>query len=255
MKITLIQPVVQWRNAAANIEEAERLMEQTPGSDIYILPEMWATGFDVCPNAMTRAASREALDWMFRQAEIRQCAVAGSLAVDESFGGVEESAPAGWRNRFFFVKPGGKADFYDKMHLFTLSEEPLSYIAGERPVVTEWCGVHFRLQVCFDLRFPEAARREPKLPYEVLINVAAWPASRQGERNILLRARAIENQAVAIGVNYAGCCGKLQYPGHSSAVGPNGQTLVEAGEEAGCVSFEPPVSAVQLLRHQFPLDF
>lgn len=254
MRISLVQPSVQWRNAAANIQEVSRLMDQAPGSDLYILPEMWATGFDVCPNAMTRAASHEALEWMCLQAENRQCAVAGSLAVDESFGGVGSSEPAGWRNRLYFIKPGGKTVFYDKIHLFTLSEEPLSYIAGVRPVVTEWCGVRFRLQVCFDLRFPEAARREAEAPYDVLINVAAWPASRQGERDILLRARAIENQVIAIGVNYARNCGKLRYPGHSSAVGPHGQTLVEAGDESGCVTFEPPVSAVRLLRHRFPLD-
>lgn len=251
MKITLVQPRLQWQHGAANIVHVEELMNRCPGSDVYVLPEMWATGFVAAPTAMTRMASAGALQWMQQQAQQRQCAIAGSLAVDET---VDSSIrTSGWRNRLYFVTPQGGLSAYDKQHLFTLSEEPLSYVPGTRAVVVEWHGVRFRLQVCFDLRFPEAAAQSAA-PYDVLLHVAAWPSVRQAERDILIRARAIENQALALSVNAVGPCGSLLCSGHSVAVDAHGHTLAEAGDEACCVTFEPDMEALCRLRRQFPLQ-
>ena len=46
MRVTLLQTSPAWRDAARSIEEAERLLEEAGPADLYVLPEMWATGFD-----------------------------------------------------------------------------------------------------------------------------------------------------------------------------------------------------------------
>ena len=248
MKITLIQPSLRFRDWAANIREVERLMNQAPGSDLYVLPEMWATGFDVSPSAETREAGQVALAWMHRQAEARQAAVVGSLAVDTM---VDAACPASgsWSNRFYFVLPEGQTFSYDKIHLFAPGGECRSFLPGRQEVVAVWQGVRFRLQVCFDLRFPESARRNREMPYDVLLNVANWPASRAAARELLLRARAIENQVIVVGVNAVG----MDYGGQSLVLDAEGNTVIDAGNQAGTWTFEPDLEAVRRLRNRFPL--
>ena len=46
MRVTLLQTSPAWRDVARSIEEAERLLEEAGPADLYVLPEMWATGFD-----------------------------------------------------------------------------------------------------------------------------------------------------------------------------------------------------------------
>ena len=49
MKVTLLQTNIAWGNTAENIRQAERLIEDTEESDLYVLPEMWSTGFATQP--------------------------------------------------------------------------------------------------------------------------------------------------------------------------------------------------------------
>ena len=83
-------------------------------------------------------------------------------------------------------------EHYDKRHLFTYGGEDRHYKAGERRTIVEWHGVRFLLQVCYDLRFPVFSRN--KSDYDVALYVANWPESRRRVWDILLQARALENQ-------------------------------------------------------------
>ena len=83
---------------------------------------------------------------------------------------------------------------------------------------------------CYDLRFPELARALTEAGAEALVVPAAWVA---GERKVehwrtLLRARAIENTVWVVGVGQPG----PRYTGHSLVVAPDGDVVVEAGEDA-----------------------
>ena len=82
---------------------------------------------------------------------------------------------------------------------------------------------------CYDLRFPELARALRSQGAEALVVPAAWVA---GERKVehwrtLLRARAIENTVWVVGVGQPG----PRYTGHSIVVAPDGDVVVEAGED------------------------
>ena len=68
MKVTLLQTDIKWSDPSANHREAERLIEQAEKSDLYILPEMWSTGFatysDGVAEVVDDSGDTDSLRWM-----------------------------------------------------------------------------------------------------------------------------------------------------------------------------------------------
>lgn len=178
-----------------------------------------------------------------RPARERDCAEAGSVDGSERLARERDRAEAGsvdgdeqdkgcWRNRCLFVTPEGIAAHYDKAHLFTPAGEHLSFCPGGASPVVCWRGFRFKMQTCFDLRFPEGARNRADAPYDVLLYGASWPVQRRAAWDTLLRARAIENQAYCLGVNRTGNDPNCQYNGGSALVAPNGELLTPLSPKA-----------------------
>ena len=243
MKVALLQMNVTRRDAAANIAAAERLMQRAGEADLYVLPEMWATGFDVHPDESTFSAGEQGLAWMREQATGRGCSVAGSLPVLN-----EEGKPV---NRFFGCIAGQAEATYDKRHPFAPGGEAAAYEAGRQAVNFPLAGMTLRPQICYDLRFPVFSRCR-RGDYDVLLYVANWPAVRMEAWRTLLQARAIENQCYVVGVNRTGRDGRLLYNGGSMVVDPAGQVLLcmDEAEEAAVVELQP--ECVAAVRRNFP---
>lgn len=244
MKVALLQMNVARRDAAANIAAAERLMQRAGEADLYVLPEMWATGFDVHPDESTFSAGVQGLAWMREQATGRGCSVAGSLPVLN-----EERKPV---NRFFGCIAGHAEATYDKRHPFAPGGEAAAYEAGQQMANFLLAGMTIRPLICYDLRFPVFSRCR-RGDYDVLLYVANWPAVRMEAWRILLRARAIENQCYVIGVNRTGQDGRLLYDGGSMVVDPTGQVLLcmDEAEDAAVVELQP--EHVATVRRNFPV--
>jgi len=238
MKISLVQYDVEWLNPQVNMQAVARLMDSAPDVGLYVLPEMWATGFNTSPNEEMDEMGRHALEWMGSQAASRQCAVAGTLAVREQSAEQGSEKTQVWHNRFFFVFPDKSYAYYDKRNLFNYGGEHISYASGKIPVVVAWRGVRFMLQTCYDLRFPETARNSLRQTYDVLLYAANWPSSRRRAWDALLAARAIENQAYCVGVNRIGNDPFCQYNGGSAAYDPYGRLLLQlpGSEQAACIT-------------------
>ena len=187
MKVAIVQHEIRERDVEWTLQHITDLMDEQQEADLYVLPEMFATGF------MTEGAEEHGpriLNWMTDQARSRNAAIAGSVAMKDG---------TLLRNRLFFVRPDGSYDYYDKHHLFSYAGEPDKYAAGERRVVVEWRGVRFLLQVCYDLRFPVFSRNHGD--YDAIIYVANWPQKRREVWQTLLKARALENQCFVVGAN------------------------------------------------------
>lgn len=242
MKIALYQQDIVWNNPTANFRKVASVLEQLDGCDLLVLPEMFTRGFVLNPQvAGVRSADYEleqmkALAWQYG------CAVAGSVPVR-----VRQS----FFNRFFFVYPDGDRVFADKRHLFTHGGENLHYRAGRERVVAEYKGVRFLLTVCYDLRFPVWCRcRED---YDVLLCVANWPSARRPAWDILLRARAVENQCYAVGVNRVGEDALCPYSGGSMVVHPYGDVMAACADGVeDCVACTIDMEALRDYRAKFP---
>ena len=246
--ITLVQTDIAYAQTEQNLQTAERALLGAPHSDLYVLPEMWNSGFMAEPDVRSGDIS---LQWMTRMARELDAAVAGSMATKE--GDV-------FVNRLYFVKPDGTVSWYDKRHLFTLGGEHLHYSAGEESTVVEWRGVRYLLQICYDLRFPSFARNayDDTCPshalYDCILYVASWPSSRRTAWDTLLRARAIENQCYVCGVNRIGEDPACRYSGGTVVIDPYGNELAScADNEQTTVTASLDMEALVLFREKFPV--
>jgi len=219
MKVTLLQTEIEWGNPTANIKQAESLMAGCPDSDLYVLPEMWSSGFATKPHDIAEEESRSvARQWMSSTAVRLRCAICGSLAVRLSDGT--------YRNRlYFFDGRKQSCQYYDKHHLFTYGGENIYYKPGETHTVVNYEGFRILLLTCYDLRFPVWSRYTDDLAYDMIVCVANWPDTRQNAFQILTRARAIENMCYLVAVNRVGADSYSHYRGCSCVVSPIGKTL------------------------------
>jgi len=215
-----------------NIEAATRLIDQyQPAPEtLLLLPEMWATGFDYERTVELGQRTPEILGAMQGIAARHQVYLAGTMtALPE-----EGSLPF---NMLYLVGPSGVIGRLPKQQLFTYWQEDRFYRGGQSaPLLQTPCGPLGGL-VCYDLRFPELARRQVFAGTRLLAVSAQWPLARLDHWQTLLRARAIENQIYVVAANGCGLTGTMTMGGHSMIVGPDGTVLRTAGTEAtviGC---------------------
>lgn len=244
MKISLIQHDIEWGNPTANRERLEEILWGLDKSDLYVLPEMFSTGFAVEPQGIAEADGGT-LAWMQRVAKELGGAVCGSVAIEEG---------GSYYNRCYFVKPNGDVTSYDKHHLFTYADEHRRYTRGGERVVVEFRGVRFLLQVCYDLRFPTFSRNNEKIPYDCAIYVASWPTSRLAVWDTLLHARAIENQCYVAGVNRIGEDASGRYSGGTMMIDPYGNTAAACPLDDECtITVDLDLQALRDFRRKFPV--
>ena len=242
MKTAIIQNCIRTKQLDWTLQFAADLLNQQQGADLYVLPEMFATGFMV-DGAVENG--QRILNWMQQQSRRLDAAVAGSIAIKD-----DEGNP---RNRLFFVRPDGSFDYYDKHHLFTMAGENKQYLAGHQRVIVEWRGVRFLLQVCYDLRFPVFSRNRGD--YDAIIYVANWPSSRSEVWHTLLRARALENQCFVVGANISGDDTGICYSaGDSAIINAYGHTLAQCiPGKVESAAAELDMESLQHFRKKFPV--
>lgn len=238
-----MQTDLAWASPSENIARVEALMGEAAESDLYVLPEMWATGFTVKPVGTAEEESASvSLAWMRQTAQARGCAISGSLAV--------RVADGSYRNRHYFVTPEHVV-YYDKRHLFAHGHEDDFYTCGAEAVITEWRGWRLLLQTCYDLRFPVFSRYGRAGEYDAIIYVANWPDSRQLAWETLVRARAIENQCYVMAVNRVGDDAKCHYLGGSVVIDPIGRTMVECSQGEHSATVELNIEKLRAMRSRF----
>lgn len=84
MKITLIQTDLLWNDPAGNRARFEQKIAEAGSADLIVLPEMFSTGFCTQPRLAAEPLGGETLPWMKRIAQKTDCALAGSVAVEET---------------------------------------------------------------------------------------------------------------------------------------------------------------------------
>ena len=243
MKISIIQQDIVWAEVEKNIRKADSIINSLPEADIYILPEMFSTGFCTVPDGIAEEAEGQTLQWMKAKSSKMNAAIAGSLAVKEK---------GQYYNRLYFVHPDGTVNQYDKKHLFTYGGEHEHFTAGNERVVVNFRGVRILLEICYDLRFPIWSRNHGD--YDMILYVASWPSVRMGAWKSLLVARAIENQCYVAGVNRIGKDPSNEYAGGSMVIDPYGKIIAECedGVEMSS-SAEIDMDMLEAFRAKFPV--
>lgn len=221
IKIATIQTNLFWQDAVKNRAQfSEKINNHQQQADIFVLPEMFTTGFSMNPMELAETMQGETVSWMIGLAKESNAAICGSLIIEET---------GKYYNRFVFAEPNGALKIYNKRHTFTLAGEDKIYTAGQEKVIFEYQGWRICPLVCYDLRFPVWARNTED--YDVLIYVANWPKPRVNAWDALLKARAIENMTYCVGVNRVGAdANNHLYTGHSVVYNGLGEPLSEIVE-------------------------
>ena len=243
MKIALIQTQPDWHDAAANRTRFDEWFEKLEtGTDLVVLPEMFSTGFTMASGDVAETMDGPSVDWMRERAASIGAVLAGSLVVREG---------ERFFNRLIWMPPDGAATVYDKRHRFRMAGEHEHFDAGAERVVTRLGDWRVCLMVCYDLRFPVWCRNRGD--YDMLLCPANWPAARRAQWNALLRARAIENQCFAVGVNRVGVDGNdVVYSGGTAVYDCFGEPLVEIFDRAQLVHLTLDKSVLDQYRAAFP---
>jgi predicted amidohydrolase len=179
-------------------------------------------------------------------------------------GGMPERAadPDRPYNTFAVFGPDGRlVARYRKIHLFDVDlpdgsryRESAATTAGDEPLVVDIDGVRVGLSICYDLRFPELYRLQALAGAQILLVPAAFTRhTGRAHWELLLRARAVENQCFVIAAGQVGesLPGKECF-GHSMVVDPWGTVLACRPEGTGIVLAELDFDAQRRIRSELP---
>lgn len=242
VSIACLQADIAWESPELNREKYEVLIQSTD-VDIFILPEMFTTGFSMDSEKIAEKYDGDSFKWMLEVASKTDTAIVGSIAVRQD---------GEYYNRLYWVNPDGKTHTYDKRHLFRMANEHTKYSAGNETIVIEYKGVRFKPFICYDLRFPVWSRSVNDC--DCLIYVANWPGVRRSAWEALLKARAIENLSYCVGVNRVGVDGNgIEYSGGSYAFDYKGEIVSRcADNKESVMKFELDLNALKEFRLKFP---
>ena len=209
-----------------NMDRAIKILDSLSGVSLAVLPELFACGFD---NEHIKEHARhtpELLERLSAVAREKSMALAGSLP--------EENGGKVFNTLYFIDTDGEIRGAYRKLHLFPLTLEHKFYGAGDQIVVVDTNIGRIGLMICYDLRFPEQARKMFLEDARMILVSAQWPAPRVAQWEILAKARAVENQLFMVCSNRTGTDQALKFSGNSLIVNPMGEILARADENQSC---------------------
>lgn len=152
-------------------------------------------------------------------------------------------------------------EVYRKIHLFDVTVagqktfESHLFNAGRHPVLSEAAGVKLGMTICYDLRFPELFRRYSKAGAKMIAVPSSFThVTGEAHWEVLLRARAIENQSFILAPNQCGVGNRgIKTYGHSMIVDPWGEVLARAsGNRVEIVYADLDFSKLSQIRETFP---
>jgi len=257
MKVAAIQ-MVSSATLADNMATAKRLLTSaaSEGAELLLLPEYWPLmGLqDTDKLAIAEPAGsgtmQEFLADMARSLKV--WLIGGTIPL--------QSAETGkvMNTTLVFDPQGVQRVRYDKIHLFGFSkgeesyEEARTITAGEQVTTFETDAGRVGLSICYDLRFPELFRAMGSCTL-IVVPAAFTYTTGQAHWEILLRARAIENQCYVLASGQGGkhMNGRRTW-GHSMLIDPWGKILAELPEGEGVVSGDIDAELLQQIRASLP---
>jgi deaminated glutathione amidase len=243
----------------ANIARAAPLVREAAaaGAELIVLPEKW-TGYG--DPALLPSWAESATDGPSVTAMRGWCKELGITLVG---GSISEALPAGgFANTSLLITPDGEtAALYRKLHMFDVDVAGHRYResererAGDLAVVVRTAGPVLGMSICYDLRFPELFRILALGGASVVSLPSAFTlATGRDHWDVLVRARAIENQMFVLAPNQWGT-----YPngtatsGRSVIVDPWGVVLARVGDRDGWAAADLDLAQVDRLRAEMPV--
>ena len=169
-------------------------------------------------------------------------------------------------NRSFLISPAGEiVEHYDKIHMFDVDideqesyRESAGYRPGARAVVAKADFAKIGMSICYDLRFPHLYQALAEAGAQILTVPAAFsPVTGAAHWRAILRARAIETGCFVLAPAQTGTHASLTKKtrdtyGHSLAVAPWGEVILDAGTDPGVYLFDLDMAQIDKARGRVP---
>jgi deaminated glutathione amidase len=243
----------------ANVARALALIERAAnqGARLVVLPETWS--YMGASEGVSEAAEPIPGPTIERLAD-----AARKHGLYLHCGSIHERVagePRAFNTTAVLGPDGDLLGVYRKVHLFdvsigeqVLSQESATIAPGDEVVVVDLDGLRLGLTICYDLRYPELYRLLALEGADLIAVPAAFHQHTGRDHwEVLLRARAIENQVFVLAANAHGAhpSGWLSY-GRSMVVDPWGMVLATAPDGEGIIVAECDLTAMQRIRRELP---
>jgi omega-amidase len=246
--ISLAQMTFEFGQPEANFERARAWIAEAAAleSDLVLLPELWASGYDLA-NWQKYATRLD--EGIFER--LSNLAREKNLCIGSSL--LEARCGQAFNTFVLYGKDGAILGRYRKVHRFRLLHEEKWLGAGRELVLAETPWGRFGLATCYDLRFPEMFRPYAMGGAHLTLIVAEWPERRVSHWSKLLQARAIENQMFMAGVNKVGISQGVKLGGGSAVVDPWGEPLVAGDDEEILLTVSIDLQEADKARRHIPV--
>ena len=243
-------------DVAANLERMERVAGQarTRGAEVVLFPEMFVTGYSIGPSAVRALA--QSSEGAYRHAVAQ---IARSVGIAIVFGYPECDTNDRVFNAAQWIDGKGEVVLnYRKTHLYGALDRSQFSAGAVEPSnlqLGELNGWKIGLLICYDVEFPENARRLALAGADCVLVPTANMDRYDFVPDTLVPTRAFENQMVVAYANYCGPEGSLRYGGLSSIVDALGRPLAKAKrDETLLVAVLQPAELNEARRQQTHLQ-
>ncbi|MFK4730684.1 nitrilase-related carbon-nitrogen hydrolase [Agromyces mediolanus] len=229
LRVVLAQLAATPRDLRANAATIREVLAAHPDAELAVFPELFLCGYTGQRVAELAVTHDDPI-----LAELGAACRAAGTAIAFGFAErAEDAAPAGdgdaaVHNALAIIDAEGRlAAVYRKRLLFGAEAE--AFAAGDADVLGTAAGATIGALICFDIEFPEPARRLALAGAELLVSVAANMAPFLPDHELASRARALDNRLPHVYVNAVGEAEGFRFVGGSRAVRADGSVALELG--------------------------
>lgn len=248
MKIALAQTpgLIENISGAFALMETKAAEAKSNGADLLILPEMYLSGYNIGPDSALKHAQTIA-DLKPAQDIAKTHNIALCFGYPELVGNSVANAAV-------LIGAGGEILLnYRKSHLYGDLDRAMFKTLGTEFPTAELHGYKIGLLICYDIEFPEPARRLALAGIDILLIPTAQMEPYEQVAKHIIPARAYENQIYVAYANHSGSDDGLDYIGLSSICGPNGDILAAAGKGEEMLYADCDKSVHEAVRRADPL--
>ena len=215
-------------------------------ADLVVFPELMLSGYNMGDSVPELAEAAKG------PSAKRIADMARSYGLAIVYGYPERDGDQIFNSTQMIARGGDALLNYRKCQLYGPWENA-SFQAGRTFQVADWDGLKLGLLICYDIEFPEAARRLAEQGAELIVVSSATPEPQTDVSEVLVPARACENQLYVAFSNRCGSEGDLAYCGGSCIIGPDGRALARVQKQEGLLYAE--IDTAEIARRRAVYDY
>ena len=200
IKVACIQMDISHCNKDLNIEKSLLMAKKAigMGAELIVFPEVFTTGF--CYERLDEVSEIEPYPSIERMCDFckdNDCIIIGSIIEKQ----VDEGGEPNYYNLGFCIEDGDIVGTYRKTHPFRTEKAYFSAGSVIQPITLKNRELIIGLEICYEVRFPEIARKLTLNGSDILVTIAEFPHPRGNIWKALATCRAIDKQMPHIACN------------------------------------------------------